>query len=168
MSGRTGVEQTVHSGLEFAPGTAPVEIQIAATPIWFPLMRSVIDHVSRRAALDPDAAQDLRLAVDEACGVLIGLTPDLRKLRCTARVRPHTVEVDLTADLPRGTGTGSTETLAWRLLRNLTDTLSVRHLPVPGNHSRRIQIQLSKHPSRPTLPRPRTPLRPKVHNGVTR
>jgi len=57
-------------------GASVVEIRISARPALIPTVRAVASDLAGRADFDLDAISDLRMAVDEACTTLVGLSAD--------------------------------------------------------------------------------------------
>jgi hypothetical protein len=72
-----------------------VQVRIPAQPGLVPVVRLVASDLAGRAGLDIDAASDLRMAVDEACVMLIGLASGASPLQNTFLISPNRVEVAL-------------------------------------------------------------------------
>ena len=120
------------------PLGSEVEIRMAASPAWIPVARSVAERLASRANFDRDATDDVRLAVDEACTAVANQTAAGATLTCTFDVGPGRIVVEVSGDA--ADDPAPFETLAWRILRAVTDELSLRHQP-----GHRFTIRLAKH-----------------------
>lgn len=104
-----------------------VEITMAATPVWIPVARTVAEQLAGRANFDRDATTDVRLAVDEACAAAAAQSAEGTTLTCSFAVGPGRMEIEV-----RGAAAAEPApfgALAWRMLRAVTDELSLRHQP---------------------------------------
>jgi serine/threonine-protein kinase RsbW len=140
------------TSFEPAEAPAPVEIQIAASPVWFPMVRAVTDHLALLVNLGADATVDLRLAVDEACGMLTSMAPATRTLTCTTHIRPDEIDVEINTTTPAaGHATAPANPFAWRLLQTVTDRLTLNQPRTNGNRPRPLGIRLSKRIAPPSV-----------------
>jgi len=117
--------------------TNAVEIRMAATPVWIPIARSVVERLADRANFDSAATCDVRLAVDEACAAATNQTAEGATLTCTFDVQPGRMDIEVS-------GVAAVEpapfaALGWRLLRAVTDELVLRHHP-----GHRFSIRMAK------------------------
>ena len=104
-----------------------IEIRMAATPVWIPVARSVATELADRANFDRDSTTDIRVAVDEACAAAAAQTPDDATVTCAFTVTPGRMEVHVTSPATRDPAPFAA--LSWRMLRAVTDELSLRHHP---------------------------------------
>jgi serine/threonine-protein kinase RsbW len=113
-----------------APSDGPpnaIEIQMAATPQWLSVARTVAERLAAQADFHPDAIEDIRLAVDEACTAAAAQTRTGATIRCVFTVAPGHMDIEIST--PAGHTPAPFAPLAWRLLRALTDSLTLRHHP---------------------------------------
>ena len=118
-----------------------IEITMAATPPWLSVARTVAERLATQAEFDPDAIEDIRLAVDEACTAAAAQTRDGATIRCCFTVSPGRMDIEITT--PAGQTPAPFAPLAWRLLRALTDSLTLRHHP-----GHQFTLRLTKESSR--------------------
>jgi serine/threonine-protein kinase RsbW len=112
---------------EHADSRQAIEIRIAATPEWIPVARAVATQLADRANFDGDATTDIRVAVDEACAAAAAQTPDDATVTCTFTVAPGRIDMQVTG--PASRDPAPFAALSWRLLRAVTDELTLRHHP---------------------------------------
>jgi serine/threonine-protein kinase RsbW len=111
-----------------------LELRTAASTAVIPTIRTVAADLAARADFDLDSIDDLRMAVDDLCAMLVRIAADKTGLRCTFTVRPERIEVDVEVDVTDSLPTGS---FGWRVLECLTDGVSVLSLPAgTGGHDR--------------------------------
>jgi serine/threonine-protein kinase RsbW len=120
------------------------ELHTAAATIAIPTIRTVAADLAARADFDLDSIDDLRMAVDDACAMLVRVAAHDATLSCRFVVRPDRievvagVEVDDVVELPTGS-------FSWRVLECLADEVSaVPQAPEP-DHRGRVCISLAKH-----------------------
>ena len=122
-----------------------VELRIAASPAWFPVVRSIAGQLAERANFDEDARTDLTLAADEACGLLSELDPVYPELWCAFTLRPNQVHVEIAAPVSRRSSAVPHDTMSWQLLRGITDDLTVQHWPATGRTPSEFRLAFTKH-----------------------
>lgn len=104
-----------------------IEITMAATPPYLSVARTVAERLATQADFHPDAIEDIRLAVDEACTAAAAQTRHGASIRCCFTVTPGRMDIEITS--PATHSPAPFAPLAWRLLRALTDSLTLRHHP---------------------------------------
>jgi len=114
-----------------------VELRMAATPAWIAVARSVAERLAHQAHFDPDATCDVQLAVDEACAAVASQTADGATMTCAFDVEPGRMDIEVSAKA--ATRPAPFGSLGWRLLRAVTDELSLRHQP-----GRLLSIRMAK------------------------
>lgn len=109
-------------------GTVEFEVATVATAGVVPTLRTIAADLAMRQDFDLDAVDDLRMAVDEACALLIPAAAD-GKLTCVFTSVDGKVEIGVSvlADDP---GLVKEDALGWQLLTALAT--SVRRSTVPA------------------------------------
>lgn len=107
-------------------GPAAVELRVAARLENLAVLRTLVGAVGTFADLDLDSVADLRLAVDEACTLLIRSAAPGASLVVVVDPRDHDVAVEASAvcDTDDVISPGS---LSWMVMSSLTDTVDVFH-----------------------------------------
>ena len=101
-----------------ASATGTVELTVPADPAYVSVLRAVTASLAARHDLTLDEVDDLRIAVDEACAILLPQAVPGASLYCSFWVRDSslTVEVSTTCESPR---IPSEHGFAWRVLSAL-------------------------------------------------
>jgi serine/threonine-protein kinase RsbW len=124
-----------------AAGPHPVLLSIPAEREQVVLVRSVAGHIAARHGLSIADLTDLRLAVDEACGMFL-LSPDVVRVadtvECRFEERPETLSITVSTAVPEGFEP-DTEDVGWIMLGALVDELAWRVADGTG------EIALTKH-----------------------
>jgi serine/threonine-protein kinase RsbW len=133
MTGRAG-------GVGF---TGVIEVLTAASSLVIPTIRTVAADLAARADFDLDSIDDLRMAVDDACAMLVRIAAPNARLRCEFSVRSDrvqiTTEVDAAVDsLPTGS-------FGWWVLTCLVDEVTAVGLPTAPGQYGRVCISLTKN-----------------------
>ena len=123
--------------------TAVIEVLTAASSLVIPTIRTVAADLAARADFDLDSIDDLRMAVDDACAMLVRIAAPNARLRCTFSVRSDrvqiTTEVDAAVDsLPTGS-------FGWWVLTCLADEVTAVGLPMAAGQYGRVCISLIKN-----------------------
>ncbi len=124
-------------------GPAAVELRVAARVENLAVLRTLVGAVGTFADLDLDAVADLKLAVDEACTLLVRSASPGASLVVVVEPRNHDVVVDVSAacDTEDVVSPGS---LSWHVLSSLTDDVATfRDGVVPGVDGHVVGITLS-------------------------
>jgi serine/threonine-protein kinase RsbW len=121
-----------------------IELHTAPSPMVIPTIRTIAADLAARADFDLDSIDDLRMAVDDACAMLVPMAAANATLSCTFTVWAERivlaaeVEVDDSADpLPTGS-------FGWRVLESLADEVSGLVLPRASDKHGRVRITLAK------------------------
>ena len=129
VSGPDDADSTVSMGSTVgtvgADGSVPVTLRIPAERDYVVLVRSAAGHLGVRAGFSIAQMQDWRLAVDEACGLL--LLPDEvdatgEELECVFRPSPAGLAVTVSAEARPGSKP-QVGGFGWSLLAALVDDL---------------------------------------------
>jgi serine/threonine-protein kinase RsbW len=110
-------------------GRGPAQAVVLAIPAereQVVLVRSVAGHIGARLGLSVAQLTDLRLAVDEACGLFL-LSPrfDADVLECRFEQEPGTLRVTVSAAVPASL-VPDLDDIGWLMLDALVDELSWR------------------------------------------
>lgn len=97
-----------------------VELSVPAATSHVSLVRSATAAICAQADFTIDGLDDVQLAVDEACALLIDDAPSDACLAVTWRVSGHEVAIELTCPTASGRPV-STNTFAWTVLTALVD-----------------------------------------------
>ena len=97
-----------------------VELSIPAQTSHVALIRSATAAICAGADFTVDDLDDLRLAVDEACAVVINDAPPGARIDASWRVRGHAVTIELRCPSSSGAPV-ATSTFAWTVLAALVD-----------------------------------------------
>jgi serine/threonine-protein kinase RsbW len=124
-------------------GASVVEIRISARPALIPTVRTVASDLAGRADFDLDAISDLRMAVDEACTTLVGLTAGDGVLSARFELNPDRIDVVVSTPTPSSGAEVRTDSFGWRVLQTLADEVSTVH-GVDGAPDA-LAIRLTKH-----------------------
>ena len=76
-------------------GSDMVELRVPADPAYLTVVRTASAGLAARLDLTLDEIEDLRIAVDEACTLLLGPSPDSGDLTATFRLGEGTLEVEV-------------------------------------------------------------------------
>jgi serine/threonine-protein kinase RsbW len=126
-----------------------LELRTAASTIVIPTIRTIAADLAARADFDLDSIDDLRMAVDDLCAMVVRIAAEKAGLRCAFTVRPERIEVDVEVDVVDALPTGS---FAWRVLECLTDGVSVLSLPAGSGGRDRVCIAVVKQAVRARRP----------------
>jgi serine/threonine-protein kinase RsbW len=105
-----------------------IDLAIPATVGNVRVVRSTLGAVAANQNLTYEDVDDLRIAVDEACGVLLSLDPAPRGLRLKMNVDEDSLVVLVAAEETTATDL-SREALAWRVMRGLCDDVEAGDAP---------------------------------------
>lgn len=115
-----------------------VELRTTASTAMIPTIRMVAADLAARADFDLDSIDDLRMAVDDACAMLVRIAVHDAMLRCRFTVRSERIEVTAEVDVDDGADPLPTGSFSWRVLDCLTDEVSAFSVPgaEPGQRGR--------------------------------
>jgi serine/threonine-protein kinase RsbW len=145
------IDQPCSAGPAVVGDGVPVVISVPADKAYVALIRSAMAHLGARAGFSVVEITDLRLAVDEACGLLLsphdhgGLAVRGGELECRLAEYGEGLRVVVsTAD--ESDRSPDQEGFGWHLLSGLVDRL---HWSREGG---RAQVELVKYPAARTGP----------------
>jgi serine/threonine-protein kinase RsbW len=109
---------------------AAIELRLTAGSEYLSTVRAVAADLALQQDMTLDEVDDLRLAVDEACSMLVPLAVPGAELRCRFSLAEQ--EIRVRCSVPGGTGEPPpTDGFPWQVLVTLTD--SVRSAVEHGN-----------------------------------
>ncbi|WP_405061039.1 anti-sigma regulatory factor [Kribbella sp. NBC_01505] len=103
--------------------SAEVRLSIPADGAYIAVPRSVVGNLAARNDFTVDAIDDLRIAVDEACSLLLPQATD-GVLDCVFEIAPPQLTVRTSAVVPAG-WTPDTTSFGWTVLTALVETAAV-------------------------------------------
>lgn len=141
----TGVAPQADKPPEEGEGSIPVVVSVPADKTYVVLIRSAISHLGARLGFTVAEITDLRLAVDEACGLLLapdeGLLVTGASLRCRFEEMADGLRVTVSAAVTADSHP-DTEGFGWSVLSALVDGLTWSMLDGTG------YVELVKRPAR--------------------
>jgi serine/threonine-protein kinase RsbW len=132
------------SALVHPGGDAEVDVRVSADAGQVSLLRAFAASIAIRLDFDVDAIEDLRMAVDEACSLLVRAGRPHGALRCTFQPSPDrvTVRAAVAASSPT---LPSADALSWHILTSLADSVTENVEPAGDGH--RVSIELVSRPT---------------------
>jgi serine/threonine-protein kinase RsbW len=129
------------SGAGSVAPTGAIELRSTASSLAIPTIRTVAADLATRADFDLDSIIDLRMAVDDACAMLVAIAAPNATLSCRFTVRADWIElaadVDVDVDVDDGAEPLPTGSFGWRVLSYLADEVTARVVAgEPGQHAR--------------------------------
>lgn len=107
-----------------APDRDLVLLSVPADGVYLGVLRTAAAGLAARLHFSLDEVEDLRMAVDEACAMLIGLAAPAAELRCRFTVTGSVPElgVELAVQAAAGATLPTTSSFGWKVLTSLTRT----------------------------------------------
>ncbi|MGH4011098.1 MAG: ATP-binding protein [Pseudonocardiaceae bacterium] len=121
-----------------------IELQTAASAIAIPTIRTVAADLAARADFDLDSIDDLRMAVDDVCTMLVRVAALDATLSCKFTVRAEQIELAAEVDSDDSADPLSTRSFGWRVLESLVDEVSTQYLPDVRGQRGRVCVTLIK------------------------
>ncbi len=122
-----------------------VELYTPAGTMAIPTIRTVAADLAARADFDLDAIDDLRMAVDDACAMLVRIAAAKATLGCRFTVGLERIEVTVEVDVDDGADPLPMGSFSWRVLECLADEVSAVTLPAEPGQRGRVCIALVKN-----------------------
>ena len=95
-----------------------VEIRLPADSAYLSVLRTATAGLAARLDFTLDEIEDLRIAVDEACAMLLPHAIEMAQLTCTFELGPETLDVTVTIPTTRGQ-LPERDTFSWTVLTAL-------------------------------------------------
>ncbi|HEX8759531.1 MAG TPA: ATP-binding protein [Pseudonocardiaceae bacterium] len=121
-----------------------IELRTTASAIAIPTIRTVAADLAARADFDLDSIDDLRMAVDDVCTMLVRIAARDAALTCSFTVRTNRIELTAEIDADALADPVPTKSFGWRVLEALADEVSVVHLPGGQGQGGKVCITLAK------------------------
>ncbi|MGH3768367.1 MAG: ATP-binding protein [Pseudonocardiaceae bacterium] len=121
-----------------------LELHSAASTVVIPTIRTVAADLAARADFDLDSIDDLRMAVDDLCAMLVRIAAADATLRCRFTVAPERIEVAAEIEVDDPAQQLSTRTFGWHVLECLADEVRAESLPGAAGQRARVCISLAK------------------------
>jgi serine/threonine-protein kinase RsbW len=118
-----------------------VEIRLPADSAYLSVLRTATAGLAARLDFTLDEIEDLRIAVDEACAMLLPNAVETAQLRCRFELTPDTLAVTVTIPTTRGQ-LPERETFSWTVLSALAGDVDTG-----TNEDREVWIRLRKRRS---------------------
>jgi serine/threonine-protein kinase RsbW len=115
-----------------------VEVRLPADSAYLSVLRTATAGLAARLDFTLDEIEDLRIAVDEACAMLLAQVVDGGELACRFELGEDSLLVEVSAPTRRGS-LPSRETFAWSVLSALAGSVEAT-----VNGERRVSIRLHK------------------------
>ncbi len=97
-----------------------VAVTVPADGGWLGILRTATAGLAARLGFSGEKIEDLRIAVDEACAMLLVLTPPEGDLRCRFEIGSTELTVAISARLRPRAKLPDPSSFAWRVLSGLT------------------------------------------------
>ena len=117
------------------------QVRTAAIAGVIPTLRTLAADLAMRQDFDLDSVEDLRMAVDEACGLLVPASSD-GELHCDFTVSPEqmVIKVSIHATDP---SVLEEDSMSWQLLTALTTTAQ-RSVTKTGSQTHELSIEITR------------------------
>jgi serine/threonine-protein kinase RsbW len=115
-----------------------VEIRLPADSAYLSVLRTATAGLAARLDFTLDEIEDLRIAVDEACAMLLPHAIETAQLRCRFELAPETLSVTVTIPTTRGQ-LPERDTFSWTVLSALAGDVDTGN-----NDEREVWIRLRK------------------------
>ncbi len=121
-----------------------IELHTPASTVVIPVIRVVAVDLAARAGFEVDSVDDLRMAVDDACAMLVRIAAQGALLGCRFTVRPERIEMVAEVDVEDRAEPLPTGSFGWRVLECLAE-VNACTLPAQPGQRGRVRITLGKH-----------------------
>jgi serine/threonine-protein kinase RsbW len=125
-----------------------IELHTPASIVVIPVFRAVAGDLAARADFELDSIDDLRMAVDDASAMLVGIAAPGATLSCRFTVWPERIEAVAEVDVEDGAEPlrGS---FGWRVLECLAEEVKACAVAAQPGQRGRVRITLGKHAMSP-------------------
>ncbi|GGM28594.1 MULTISPECIES: anti-sigma regulatory factor [Micromonospora] len=103
-----------------------VHLTVPADGGYLGVLRTATAGLAARLQFALDEIEDLRIAVDEACAMLLAITTRDAELECRFTVTEDALTVEVTVPTVRGAALPSESSFAWKVLTALTTEASAQ------------------------------------------
>lgn len=110
-----------------APDRDVVLLTVPADGAYLGVLRTAAAGLAARLQFTLDEIEDLRIAVDEACAMLIRLAPPAAVLRCRFALAGDELGVEVAVPAAPAAAPPATSSFAWKVLTSLAVSPSARY-----------------------------------------
>jgi serine/threonine-protein kinase RsbW len=96
-----------------------VLLVVPADGSYLAVLRTATAGLAARLQFTLDQIEDLRIAVDEACAMLLALAPGAKELTCEFDVTPGSLSIGVSVPLSRPTELPGGQSFSWQVLTAL-------------------------------------------------
>jgi serine/threonine-protein kinase RsbW len=96
-----------------------VILSVPANGTYLAVLRTATAGLAARLQLGLDEIEDLRIAVDEACAILLPMAAPGADVTCKFGVTPSALSIDVSVPLRAGQTLPGTESFSWQVLTAL-------------------------------------------------
>jgi serine/threonine-protein kinase RsbW len=131
-----------------APQGQPVlsiKLQTPARAVVIPMIRTVAADLAVRANFEVNSIDDLRMAVDDACAMLVRIAGRGATLSCRFTVWAEWIEAIADVDVEQGADPLPTGSFRWQVLECLAEKVQAGAVAARPGQGRRVRITLGKH-----------------------
>jgi serine/threonine-protein kinase RsbW len=121
-----------------------IELHTTAGTIAIPVIRAVAADLATRADFELDSIDDLRMAVDDACAMLVDIAAKGTTLSCWFTVGPERIEAVAEIDVEDEAKQLPTGSFRWRVLDCLAEEVKACAVPAQPGQRGRVRITLGK------------------------
>jgi serine/threonine-protein kinase RsbW len=108
-----------------------VVLVVPASSSYLAVLRTATAGLAARLGMTLDEIEDLRIAVDEACAILLPIAATGSDVTCTFHVTPAALNIDVAVPVVRGGVLPGSQSFAWQVLTALAGEVNPEH--VDGN-----------------------------------
>lgn len=101
-----------------------VILSVPASSSYLAVLRTATAGLAARLQLGLDEIEDLRIAVDEACAILLPMTAAGAEVTCKFGVTPSALAIDVSVPVRSGQALPGTESFSWQVLTALAGQVS--------------------------------------------
>ena len=116
--------QLTHAYPGRASGDDLVLLTVPADGGYLGVLRTATAGLAARLHFALDEIEDLRIAVDEACAMLLAIATRAAELECRFTVTEDALTVEVSVSIVRGARLPSESSFAWKVLTALTTSAS--------------------------------------------
>jgi serine/threonine-protein kinase RsbW len=150
--GISDVETMMAGGAGDVALAGAVDLRTTASHVVIPTIRLIAADLAERADFDRTSVDELRIAVHEACALLVRIAASDARLRCRFTVWPQRVKLAAEVDIDDMSDPLPVDSIGWWVVNCFADEVNALVLPAePGQHGR-VCLALAKDTV--TMPRP--------------
>ncbi len=107
-----------------AIGNDVVVLVVPAGSSYLAVLRTATVGLAARLQMTLDEIEDLRIAVDEACGILVPLAPPDAEVTCRFSVTAESLRIDVSVPAIAGLALPGNQSFSWQVLTALAGEVS--------------------------------------------